>query len=330
MASAMADGIGRVDFYFEDWLSGTFELTPELRGALITVCSLIWKTGNRLKDEDEKLAHWCVVSTRRWRALRAGLIEAGKIVIEDGFIRQKRAVQEFQNVKHRVDVARASGSKGGRKRAENAANQPRTRDELEANPQKNKGSASSGSQAITITITKDKNPSPDGEGVDPKGTDPIPKLPALVPEDRQFLIDAAVIWNRVAEGGLSKAEKLTRERKARLRKRLAKDCNGVLDEWEAYCRRLRASAFCCGENDRGWRADLDFALLPKTFVQTIEGKYDDRPRQQPRGSPSNGHARRRGSVMESLRTNLDLMDDPDDASDPQSLSGLPQPFALVL
>ena len=35
-------GVARVDFYFDDWLTGTFELEPDLRGAFITICALVW------------------------------------------------------------------------------------------------------------------------------------------------------------------------------------------------------------------------------------------------------------------------------------------------
>jgi hypothetical protein len=37
---------------------------------------------------------------------------------------------------------------------------------------------------------------------------------------------------------------------------------------------LERSAFCRGENDRGWRADFDFLLQPKSFTKLLEGAYD--------------------------------------------------------
>lgn len=55
-----------------------------------------------------------------------------------------------------------------------------------------------------------------------------------------------------------------------------------LDEWEAVVKRIAASAFCRGENERGWRADPDFLLRPDTAAKVLEGKYDDR-RAQGRG-----------------------------------------------
>jgi hypothetical protein len=36
---------------------------------------------------------------------------------------------------------------------------------------------------------------------------------------------------------------------------------------------LERSPFCRGENDRGWKADFDFLLQPKSFTKLIEGTY---------------------------------------------------------
>jgi uncharacterized protein YdaU (DUF1376 family) len=124
--------VARVDFYFDDWLTGTMELSAEERGAYITVCALIWKTGNRLKDNETILARWCAMSVRRWRAMRQVLIEAGKLEVVDGFIRQQRAEAELETARERREKARENGAKGGRKKAENSAN-----------PRKDNGSGSS-------------------------------------------------------------------------------------------------------------------------------------------------------------------------------------------
>jgi uncharacterized protein YdaU (DUF1376 family) len=113
--------VARVDFYFDDWLTGTMELSAEQRGAYITVCALIWKTGNRLKDNDAVLARWCAMSVRKWRAVRQLLIEAGKLEVADGYIRQQRAEAELETARERREKARENGAKGGRKKAENEA-----------------------------------------------------------------------------------------------------------------------------------------------------------------------------------------------------------------
>jgi hypothetical protein len=51
----------------------------------------------------------------------------------------------------------------------------------------------------------------------------------------------------------------------------------------AALERVKASSFCCGRNDRSWRADLDWFLRPDTLTKILEGKYDDRTERHPKG-----------------------------------------------
>lgn len=111
-------GVARVDFYFEDWLTGTFEMPAEARGVFITICALIWKTGDRLKDDDRTLARWNAMKVRRWCSVKDELIAAGKIRVENGFIRQERAAAELQSSQKRREIAQEKGAKGGQKRSE--------------------------------------------------------------------------------------------------------------------------------------------------------------------------------------------------------------------
>jgi hypothetical protein len=37
--------------------------------------------------------------------------------------------------------------------------------------------------------------------------------------------------------------------------------------------RINALAFCRGENDRGWRANFDWALKPTSIAKVLEGNY---------------------------------------------------------
>ena len=45
--------------------------------------------------------------------------------------------------------------------------------------------------------------------------------------------------------------------------------------WVSVVQRLSKSSFCNGENDKGWRATIDFLLKPDTHLKTMEGKYDN-------------------------------------------------------
>ncbi|RVQ42604.1 hypothetical protein CN059_26420 [Sinorhizobium medicae] len=74
----------------------------------------------------------------------------------------------------------------------------------------------------------------------------------------------------------------------------------VLDAIE----RIGRSRFCRGENDRGWRADLDFLCQPKSFVSILEGKYDDRPQQSQAPPRESEHARHQRECREAIQRKL--------------------------
>lgn len=81
------------------------------------------------------------------------------------------------------------------------------------------------------------------------------------------------IWNDARGPDLPEWQETgTKRRKAalaRLRER-------PLDEWRPVIARVAASRFCCGVNDRGWRADPEWLLKPETATKVLEGKYDNR------------------------------------------------------
>lgn len=109
---------------------------------------------------------------------------------------------------------------------------------------------------------KKKNPSPDGEG-------------GQRPEDADPLGLAITAWNEICGDLLPRVSKLTEDRKRALKLVLAEECGGNIANWQTYCRRIRASRFCCGENSRNWRADIDFALKSGRYTRVLEGKYDN-------------------------------------------------------
>jgi hypothetical protein len=86
--------------------------------------------------------------------------------------------------------------------------------------------------------------------------------------------EAFDMYNATAERcALAKAQKLTKARVSKIRARL-KDCGG-LEGWATALEKINQSRFCLGDNDRGWKADLDFMLQESSFVKLMEGKYDN-------------------------------------------------------
>jgi len=48
----------------------------------------------------------------------------------------------------------------------------------------------------------------------------------------------------------------------------------LLEDWSTAMAAIYNSKFLCRENDRGWKADFDFLLQPKSFVKLLEGAYN--------------------------------------------------------
>jgi hypothetical protein len=86
--------------------------------------------------------------------------------------------------------------------------------------------------------------------------------------------DLLLLWNATVQR-LPKAYALTEVRQRQARARLREFSS--LD-WAATIRRLDASPFCTGVNDRGWCANFDFFLRPTTIPKLLEGIYDRRTR----------------------------------------------------
>lgn len=82
-------------------------------------------------------------------------------------------------------------------------------------------------------------------------------------------------------GQLPLAYKLTPQRERSMRARISE--YGV-DKVLEVVRQAADIDFLAGDNERGWRADLDFILSPRGFLGIIEGKYKtSKKKKAPRG-----------------------------------------------
>lgn len=108
--------------------------------------------------------------------------------------------------------------------------------------------------------------------IPPKEKTISPKLSTCAREEADEAVEA---WNVLAADlGLARVQRLTDERRTKLKARL-RDCGG-LDGWLVAMGKIRGSPFLRGDNSNGWRADFDFVLQAKSFTKLMEGGYDDR------------------------------------------------------
>lgn len=107
--------------YGADFVHGCLGLTLEEKGAYSLCLDLIYDRGGPIPDDARWLAGVCGVSLRKWTALRARLIDVGKLIAADGRLSNRRAEKEIENASKTAQKHAESGSNGGRKRAENEA-----------------------------------------------------------------------------------------------------------------------------------------------------------------------------------------------------------------
>jgi hypothetical protein len=97
----------------------------------------------------------------------------------------------------------------------------------------------------------------------------------------------ADIWNEVCGDALSPVRKIDGQRAKTAAKRLKEDFNNDLEEWRAYCMRIREAPHLTGNNDRGWTADFNWVLEPRNLTKITEGNYDRRKQNHLFAVPSN-------------------------------------------
>jgi len=95
-----------------------------------------------------------------------------------------------------------------------------------------------------------------------KGNEPPPLKSDGEDEVFQF-------WNSFSH--LPKILRISKERRAKIKTRLSDPF--FRDNWRIGIEKIEAAPFLTGNNDRGWRADIDWFLKPDSLTKIIEGKY---------------------------------------------------------
>lgn len=231
--------------YPSDALAGMVILTAEERGVYNTIIDLT-HAYNRppLYDHFSDLARICGCSTRRLKTIINDLVNKyEKLVIKDGFIVNERALKDMEFGEEEFERLSKNSRKNGEKTEKK---QSKIKDKIEKK-----------------TTQSNKN-----NNLDKKGANQAKRLEAkrtpIVP------LDVFNLWNEEAKkSGLPKALNLTKDRDKKLRLRINEFGEPILEAVKA----IHKSEFCRGGSDRGWKADFDFILQPKSINKALEGAY---------------------------------------------------------
>lgn len=242
-------------FYVGDYLSATGRLTTEQHGAYLLILLDYWKNGPPPND-DAVLAQIARMSPAAWRKSKAILL--GFFEERDGVLIQNRVERERGRTTEITEERSKAGKIGAAKRWQNHT------------PKNGKRMAN----AIDLPMANGKQidaPSQSQGSYEPiaSSNEDVSAEPTDKPLTKAEVIEA---WqSRMVPQGFPAIRKMTGQRERLLRARLR---DSTLDEWLQAMAALERSAFCRGENDRGWRADFDFLLQPKSFTKLLEGAYD--------------------------------------------------------
>jgi hypothetical protein len=122
-------------------------------------------------------------------------------------------------------------------------------------------------------------PPENGEAPPPAPTAPGLPIPPKPPKKAKTAPDKAEhfefvnAWNTECGDPLGKVIQVTENRKIHIGARLKER---PLGEWIGIFRRIAASGFLTGNNDKNWKADFDWVTKgTDVAVKVLEGKYDD-------------------------------------------------------
>jgi hypothetical protein len=174
------------------------------------------------------------------------LLELGKLHTDNGHLTNARADLEIISAEFQARERAESGSKGGRKRAENAAAS------IESNDL---------AQAKLKPIEKRREEKKEEVQASPVAHARPPSFP---------VDDAVEDWNGAAASiGWPTVQRMSDTRKQAVRNRLRTD---GIDGWRAAINRARISPYL-GQAPPAWFT-FDWFVKPANFLKVIEGNYD--------------------------------------------------------
>lgn len=246
----------RENFYRRDpskALSGMIGLSLEERGVYNTVLDLLYSTWRPVEDDRRFIANWCGCAVQKLNPIINRLVERGRLITFEEGGRTYLSDEAFEAERNAVKGSAATRS-GRAKVGEKSGEVEEKSAGVEQNPPL-LDTTTEQKQSVTA-LEKGREDKKDANASLVAGSD---------------VTKAFTAWNDLAKRlGLPLAKDLTSTRRKAINARLA--ASG-LTGWAEALAAVEASPHCRGENDRGWRADLDFVANPTKFQKLREGSY---------------------------------------------------------
>jgi|DEB0MinimDraft_3_1074331.scaffolds.fasta_scaffold15366_4 uncharacterized protein YdaU (DUF1376 family) len=249
------------------YLGDTRHLSLEEHGAYLILLMCAWRSKDcNLPADDKKLAQMVGVGPKKWAKLKTSILEF--FDEKNGQLTQKRLLKERFWVEEKRNQQSQAGKASALKRKKTTSTTVPTTEATGGATERQPPYPYPYSSYVDIT-----------DVISPLSESAIP----TISDETRMAVSA---YNEIAARvGLPKAQKITSTRRSKIKARL-KDAGGI-DGWHAALAKLEAATWMHGDNDNGWRADLDFMLQERSFTKLMEGSYD---RNQTARNPGQGNA----------------------------------------
>ena len=307
--------------YHAAFINGIMHMSLEMRGAYCTVLFIMYDRMAGFPYDEQEGAVLLRVDKRVYRRVRDYLIADGKFYRDGDVIRNKRVEDEITayvtEYLRRSEAAkkREAARKFHRTSVELPANFARTSGELPAevreksdeletkNATKSKDEVSQRARILELELELELEKKKRSEE---RLSDSSNELSSPLfdekgnPDDfdarsfnRQVVDQAFADYLALAKRvGLSQVrpQSLKHYREDMIRRMRdhadnPRDVGSMLEIWRKALRAIEISAFCQGENDRGWKADLTYLCQKKSFLKLITGGHGNgahAPAQKPK------------------------------------------------
>lgn len=263
-----------MQLYVADYLADTPHLTTEEHGAYLLLLFSYWQTGKPLRVD--RLSSAARLSNERWTDVQRTLKEFFKEV--DGVWIHLRVEKDLEKVATKSGKNSEAGKASAAARA--FAKQQLERLAAEGN------SANVGTSVerplngrLTIEDT-DTDTDTDKEQEDqkplsskPDGGEKKKRVRAIDETPYQEILDC---YMRVCGGKFLGAEVLNDKRKKNIKRTYDMVIRGEqifkirgIEFWEKYFTRCTTNKHWCGENDRDWKADLEFVTREPNVLKVL-------------------------------------------------------------